>query len=153
MSETNENFGAAIGGMMSAPVVDFTTTAVEPAPAAVPEPVAIVQPIDPVTSCEHISVYVKESNVVSTDAKSDEVIVDVMFSVSEYCQETGASKTGYVKKRLALSKCKLLADMIHVDMMTPVAVVEEKKEEVHKDAITTKRMRELAGIPHPKNWI
>lgn len=164
MSETNENFAGVIsvdtaGVQMPTAVANPDTQVDHQITQTVQGPEPVVQPY--VAAQPDVYVYIKETALVSccNAQNPDEVIIDIYLGVS--ITDSGASeytgKNGVVKKRLAFSKCKLAADMQTADMTTPVSIVEEKQEEKKVVAeepkrSTAQRMRELAGIPHPKNW-
>ena len=130
--------------------------AVNIAPAQInpqPELGALLQaaPLVPHVDPSQIYVYIKETLPVSYDINnSDEMHFNIVFSISEV-NEAGESKFFTVTKAISVSKTRLLADGVQVQAAIPATVIEsvEKKE----DSKAVQRMRELAGIPHNKNYV
>lgn len=131
--------------------------AVNIAPAQInpqPELGALLQaaPLAPHVDPSQISVYIKETLPVSYDINnSDEMQFNIVFNISEF-NEAGESKFFTVTKAISVSKTRLLADGVQVQAAIPATVIESVVE-IKADNRAVQRMRELAGIPHNKNYV
>ena len=132
--------------------------AVNIAPAQInpqPELGALLQaaPLAPHIDPSQISVYIKETLPVSYDINnSDEMQFNIVFNVSEFT-EGGESKFFSVTKVISVSKTRLLADGVQVQAAIPATVIESVVEKKEDNSKAVQRMRELAGIPHNKNYV
>ena len=132
--------------------------AVNIAPAQInpqPELGALLQaaPLTPRVDLSNVNVYIKETLLLDSGINNtdDEVKFNIVFNVSDYSID-GNSQYYTVTKAISVSKTRLLADGVQIQSAVPVTVVEnivEKKE----DSKAVQRMRELAGIPHNKNYV
>lgn len=140
-----------------------TPVAVEPVVAvAAPEtvttePVVAPQEVTPQevapASVAPRSVYVYATAVRQIDGgdKGDMVTFAVDFSVSADGLD-GSYTNNIVTKLFQVNKQTLADEMMRNISTSKVTVVEEKKEKDVRD-ISAQRIRELAGLPHSKNFV
>lgn len=152
------------GGYDYVPVDEFDGSYGEPEEyTAVPSPsnVAVAQPV----AGPNISVYLKDTEQSYNDSNgvdsSDLVEFTLNFVVSTYSNGSGSSRSYSVKKKIVVSKQSLLSQGIMIDAHTPATMVENKTVSDEKPAnkhvfnrtSDLKRAREIAGVPHHKNYI
>lgn len=106
-----------------------------------PAPTEITKDMDP----ESVYVWANSINPASSAGSGNMVAFDVIFSVSCTCPDTGTNHTFQVVKRIAVDKMKMAHE---AKSGTPVSVVENKKPEPEKFALTetAERWKRLAGI-------
>lgn len=139
--------------------IGMDVTSIAPALPPVTDVGALLTPsVDiPQADPSKISVYIKEfrqAEYTPPEMKCDEVIFTIVFEVSEFL-DNGETHYYNVSKNISVSKLRLLADGERVKQYTPTTVIEEKSQakEEKKSKSSTQRIRELAGIPHNKNFV
>jgi hypothetical protein len=116
-------------------------------PTVVPDNVPTVVP--------EITVYIKDYEAVNGGVVSGDIIeFCINFGVSSYSPE-GSSRSYTVKKRIAVSK-QALFDQGAAEATHAVATMVESKpttpvKQLGKSEL--QRAREIAGIPHSKNYL
>lgn len=118
---------------------------------------AAQQPVD-YNPDRRISVYIKDTEAQTTTvgigADSDIIEFSINFAVSCYGGTEG-SKNYTVTKKISVSKANLLAQGQSEANSKPAQVLEQIQEtpKFHIGKSDLQRMREIAGVPHNKNYV
>jgi hypothetical protein len=117
------------------PDIEHAYSGVEELPIA-PEPVEV--------PCPKIYAYIEKTSCVNSSEITDDIVFDLFVNVVGEGQN---SLSGTIIKKIKFSKAGLVNDLEHQSQLK-VNIVEAQNKEKDK-----KRMRELAGISHPKNYL
>lgn len=102
----------------------------------------------PETPCPEVNVFIKE--IVPTTpygSKSDYLEFDVIMNTS--CENQSAT----LIKKIKFCKRSLMQDIMNQQTCNPATIVEQVQENRNSIDATSKRIRELCGIPNAKNWV
>lgn len=103
--------------------------------------IAIGAPVS-VAPVKNITVYANSITPTSYGDNDPVVSFDVVFSVGIF-DETGATKTYQVVKRIGVDRQKIATD---AEATTPVSIVEAKAPLKEDKSMSTARLRVLAGL-------
>lgn len=141
---------------------------IAPAPELAPQQAALLtpKPVVPPIAPININVWIKDTEQGSQVTDSDLVDFTINFTVSVYDEATNTSRQFTIPKHIQASKRKLLSDAEAMAAQGAITVIETTEateiepavevvvESTKADSgLSTKRMRELAGIPHNNNYV
>lgn len=119
------------------------------------EPYPNETPANVPTEYHNIGVFIKDTESVTSGVESSDIMeFCINFTVSSYSNGEG-SKSYTVKKRIAVSKQALLAQGVAEASHGVATMIESKKPALVKQAGKSElqRAREIAGIPHSRNYL
>lgn len=106
--------------------------------------------IIPAQNYSNISCYIKDFEAVTSGGIDSDIMEFCLnFVVNNYSE--GKSETYTVRKKISVSKSNLFNQGKMISQATPSQVIESKKSALGKTDL--QRMREIAGVPHNKNYI